>query len=80
MKLSCNEHDYNELLVLANSQTGHFIIHFNPGITITGYNEQLWPVLSCSLKPNLTVLADTTSVSIGKLLLVPEYEFKMNRR
>jgi hypothetical protein len=34
---------------------GHFSPQINPVITNAGYNEQKWPVPSCSLKSTLTV-------------------------
>ncbi len=37
------------------SQIGHSSLQINPAITNPDYNEQKWPVPSCSLLPSLTV-------------------------
>jgi hypothetical protein len=52
VKLGYNELGYSEHSVVTNrflSQIGHIGTQINPVITNPGYNEQKWPVPSCSL-------------------------------
>jgi hypothetical protein len=52
VKLGYNELGYSEHSVITNkflSQIGYFNTQINPVITNPGYNEQKWPVPSCSL-------------------------------
>jgi hypothetical protein len=51
VKLGYNELGYNEHSVITNKfldNIGHFTTQMNPVITKPGYNEQKWPVASCS--------------------------------
>jgi hypothetical protein len=52
VKLGYNELGYNEHSVITNKflgKIGHFTTQMTPVITKHGYNEQKWPVPSCSL-------------------------------
>ncbi len=52
VKLGYNELGYNEHSAITDgflSHIGHISTQINPVITNPGYNEQKWPVLSCSL-------------------------------
>jgi hypothetical protein len=52
VKLGYNELGYNEHSVITNKhldKIGQFTTQMNPVITKPGYNEQKWPVPSCSL-------------------------------
>ncbi len=52
VEIGYNELSYNEHSVLTNKylgKLGHFSTQMNPVIIKPGYNEQKWPVPSCSL-------------------------------